>query len=92
MEQKKNLYLIFKEAINNAIKYSGTNALNVMIKLNQKNLVMHIKDYGKGFNENIVLKGNGLENMQIRAKELKGDLLVKSQSGQGTELNLTFPV
>jgi signal transduction histidine kinase len=53
---------------------------------------MIIKDYGKGFNENIVLKGNGLENMQIRAKELKGNLLITSQSGQGTELNLTFPV
>ncbi|MEO6583680.1 MAG: tetratricopeptide repeat protein [Ferruginibacter sp.] len=92
MEQKKNMYLIFKEAINNAIKYSGTSILNVMIKLNQKNLVMHIKDYGKGFNENIVLKGNGLENMQIRAKELKGQLLITSQPEQGTELNLTFPV
>ena len=92
MEQKKNLYLIFKEAINNAIKYSGTDALHVTITLLHKNLVMNIKDYGKGFNESIVLKGNGLENMQIRAKELKGNLLITSRPDLGTELNLTFPV
>jgi signal transduction histidine kinase len=92
MHQRKNLYLIFKEAVNNAIKYSGTKKLDVRIAFQHGELVMHIKDYGKGFDEKIILKGNGLDNMQTRAKELKGDLHIKSSVEKGTELNLTFPV
>ncbi len=92
MSQKKNLYLIFKEAINNAVKYSGSNSLNVVVELRHKNLVMHIQDYGNGFDEKIIMKGNGLDNMQVRAKELKGSLLISSKLQQGTELNLSFPL
>jgi len=92
MEQKKNLYLIFKEAVNNAVKYSDTRSLEVNIEIQHKNIVMHIKDYGKGFDEKIILKGNGLDNMHVRAKELKGNLQISSQPEQGTELSLTFPV
>ncbi len=92
MEQRKNLYLIFKEAINNAAKYSGTKELSVLIEMQHKNLGMNIKDFGKGFNDQVASRGNGLENMQIRAKELKGQLHILSKPEQGTELNLTFPV
>ncbi len=92
MPQKKNLYLIFKEAINNAVKYSGTNSLNVVVELDHKNLVMHIQDFGKGFDKKIIIKGNGLDNMQVRAKELKGSLQISSKLQQGTELDLSFPL
>lgn len=92
MPQKKNLYLIFKEALNNAVKYSGTKKLDVHIGLEHNNLGLHIKDYGKGFDEKIIVKGNGLDNMQNRAKELKGILKVSSQPEAGTEVTLKFPV
>jgi signal transduction histidine kinase len=92
MNQRKNLYLIFKEAVNNAIKYSGTKKLEVQIRVQQAALVMHIRDYGKGFDEKIIIRGNGLANMQVRAKELKGDLHIHSSSEKGTELALKFPV
>jgi signal transduction histidine kinase len=92
MTQKKNLYLIFKEAINNAVKYSGTKVLDVDVQLHQKSLAMHIQDYGNGFDERIVVKGNGLDNMQVRAKELQGNLQISSGLHQGTKLDLTFPV
>ena len=92
MPQKKNLYLIFKEAINNAVKYSETPVLEVDIFLRDKQLVMHVKDYGKGFNEAITSNGNGLNNMKMRAKELKGTLQISSIPNQGTKLSLSFPV
>ena len=81
MPQKKNLYLIFKEALNNAVKYSGTKKLEVKVGLEQNHILLNIKDYGKGFDKEIIIKGNGLDNMQNRTKELKGVLEVASEPG-----------
>jgi signal transduction histidine kinase len=92
MSQKKNLYLIFKETVNNAVKYSGSDQLEVLINVQNKNVVMQIKDYGKGFDEKNIIKGNGLDNIQIRAKELNGKLKISSLAHQGTEIDLTFPL
>jgi two-component system, NarL family, sensor histidine kinase UhpB len=92
MHQRKNLYLIFKEAVNNAVKYSNTTRLEVIIQMEQQGLVMRIRDFGAGFNETSVISGNGLQNMRMRAKELKGKLHIESQIKEGTELRLQFPV
>ncbi len=92
MKQKKNTYLIFKEAVNNAVKYSQTKKLDIKIAQQGKQLEMFIKDFGNGFDEKIVLKGNGLENMQTRANELKGNLRLTSKSNHGTEIQLIFPL
>lgn len=92
MHQRKNFYLIFKEAVNNAVKYSNTRKLEVVIKTDGPALLMLIRDFGKGFDETIVINGNGLHNMKMRAKDLKGDLKIYSSEEQGTELRLQFPV
>lgn len=92
MPQKKNLYLVFKEALNNAVKYSGTNKVDVQLQLDQNRVILRVKDYGKGFDIQTVAKGNGLDNMKNRAKELKGILEVSSRTGEGTEVKLHFPV
>jgi len=92
MKQKKNMYLIFKEAVNNAIKYSQTKKLDIKIMQQGKQLEMVIKDFGNGFDEKIVLKGNGLENMKNRATDLKGNLRLTSLPKHGTEIHLSFPL
>lgn len=92
MHQRKNFYLIFKEAVNNSVKYSNTRKLEVVIKSDGPTLLMLIRDFGKGFNETIVMNGNGLHNMKMRAKDLRGDLKINSSEEQGTELRLHFPV
>lgn len=92
MKQKKNTYLIFKEAVNNAVKYSETKKLDIKLIQQNKQLEMVIKDYGNGFDEKTILKGNGLENMQNRAKELDGNLRLTSKQEFGTEIKLSFPV
>ncbi|WP_290790601.1 ligand-binding sensor domain-containing protein [Flavihumibacter sp. UBA7668] len=98
MEQRKNLYLIFKESVTNAIKYSEASEMQVNIARNGKFLIMDIKDNGKGFdpalNKNanrLSLSGNGLRNMRNRAKELNGKLIIDSAPGQGTSLQFSFP-
>jgi len=92
MQQRKNFYLIFKEALNNAVKYAGTEKVDIRIELQNRQLKLLIQDYGKGFIVNGNGNGNGLSNMQNRAKELKGQLAIDSMQGKGTVITLTFPI
>ena len=92
MEQRKNIYLVFKEAMNNAAKYSGTEKIEVMAVVQNKELVLLVKDYGKGFDKSLIKKGNGLDNMQHRAKELNGVLQAESSIKTGTTIKMTVPV
>ena len=98
MESRKNFYLIFKEAINNDVKYSGANNLQVKIEYTHHRIMLLVKDDGKGFARTEVedkatasLSGNGLRNMEMRAKEMKGKLTISSEPGKGTRIELLFP-
>lgn len=88
MEQRKNIYLIIKEAVNNAIKYSECHHLKITTALQNKQLVFHVADDGIGFDVNSTPKGNGLLNMQSRAKELIGKINIESTIGNGTSIKL----
>jgi two-component system sensor histidine kinase UhpB len=91
MEQRKNIYLIFKEAVNNAVKYSGTEKIDVTAVIANKQLVIEIIDFGNGFDENIVKKGNGLDNMQHRAKDLGALLTIHSKVNESTSVRIAMP-
>ncbi|RYY56391.1 MAG: tetratricopeptide repeat protein [Chitinophagaceae bacterium] len=89
--QRKNIYLVFKEAIHNALKYSGATSINVMASVQAGSLTMKITDNGRGFDPVTVRHGNGLENMQKRATELKGKLSIMSAPGAGTVVEFVIP-
>ncbi len=91
MQQRKNIYLIFKEAMNNAVKYSGTEKMEVTASVQNKSFILEVKDFGIGFDSNIESKGNGLQNMQERAKSLNGHLHIDTVTGQ-TRIILTAPL
>ncbi len=93
MITRKNLYLIFKEAINNAYKYSFAKTVIVGISEKAGKLIMQVIDDGKGFiiaSKNI--KGNGLENMNLRAKEINATLYITSKEDKGTVIELVLPI
>ena len=91
-DKRKNLFLIFKETVNNAAKYS--HASNIEINLHQVDhtLVMAIKDNGQGFDEQTTKSGNGLRNIRERAKEINGTISLKSKIGEGTQIELRLPI
>ena len=91
-EQRKNLFLIYKETINNAAKYSQADKIEINLRQQDHFLVMSIKDNGQGFDEQKIKAGNGLRNLRERAKEISATLELKSTVGAGTEVNLKVPL
>lgn len=92
LEQRKDIYMIFKEAINNAVKYSEATEVNIVIHSNNDYLRMTITDNGNGFDATGAFSGNGLKNMQSRAQEMRGHLKLESIKGTGTSVSLVVPV
>lgn len=87
-EKSHQLFMIGKEAINNAVKYSNAGMITVDMAWENNSLVFTVNDNGTGFNVNDVYNGNGLLNMQRRAAEMQGELMINSAPGQGTTLKL----
>lgn len=85
-ERRRNIYLIAKEAINNAIKYSGGNLLSLFVQVQAEKLTIIISDNGKGFDTLQVHPGNGLVNMRTRAAEVGARLVLTSAPGKGTTI------
>ena len=89
----RNLIMIFKESLNNALKYSGAKNVSIDIVIKGRDVLqILLKDDGKGFDVREVTKGNGIHNMNMRAGRLNGKLYIDSRPGKGTILTLTFKI
>lgn len=88
LEQRKDIYLVFKEAINNAVKYSKATEVNIVLQKKNDSLRMIIMDNGEGFNAASEYPGNGLKNMQSRAATMNAALKIDSIKGTGTTVAL----
>lgn len=91
MEQRKNIFLIYKETIYNSVKYADCKNITVNIKRTGAGWLMQITDDGIGFDVNNYTSknGNGLHNMRHRAEEIKGIYAITSSPG-GTISTLTI--
>ncbi|MDB5283111.1 MAG: histidine kinase [Bacteroidota bacterium] len=89
MEQRKNIFLIFKETIYNSIKYSHCKNLYVELKKDHGGLQITIEDDGQGFDVNNYKSknGNGLRNMRQRSEEIGATFQLES-SAKGTVTRL----
>ena len=91
MEQRRNIYLIFKESVNNLVKYSKCTEAYVSIRMAKKNVFLTIRDNGVGFDPNVPTERNGIRNLKYRANSLKGSVEIQSAHGTGTCITLQFP-
>lgn len=92
---RREVCLIFKECVNNLVKYSEATEAGVEVKVENHALVVEIFDNGKGFDAAKVLSGetngfggNGLPNMRRRAKNLGGKFEIESEINCGTKIRL----
>jgi signal transduction histidine kinase len=93
MDDRKNLYLIFKEALNNAVKHAHATRVVTHLKEVDGALELVIEDNGIGLPKEeraTTLGGNGLKSMRKRAAELGAELELRP-AAQGTRLVLRFP-
>jgi signal transduction histidine kinase len=92
IDQRKNLFLIFKEALNNAAKYSKATQVDLLVSKRGNEFTFTIRDNGAGFEMEDVKAGNGLTNMKERAKMLQAKLSISSAKGEGTTIEVKLPV
>jgi two-component system sensor histidine kinase UhpB len=90
LESRRNFYLIFKEALNNLVKYSNANHATITLALENGLIKLAIMDNGVGFDVAQTSKGNGLLNMKARSKEMNAKLKIESEKGNGTNVELIF--
>ncbi|MBA4852619.1 7TM diverse intracellular signaling domain-containing protein [Emticicia sp. BO119] len=93
-QQRRNLYFFFKEVINNIAKHSEASEVKIDFCLSSSAFGKHgklvISDNGKGFNTQDMHQGNGLLNFQKRAEALGGNVVICSEAGKGTKIELNF--
>jgi len=91
LEAKQNLYLIFKETINNSAKYGAATLISISIRESNNFLEMNISDNGVGFNLSQTSQGNGLKNIHRRTKDLGGTVTISS-TDKGTQTLVLIPL
>ena len=84
---------IIKEALHNSLKHSGVNEAVCRITQTEKQLTIQISDQGRGFNPQQIQEGHyGIKGIEERTAAMDGNLLIKSESGQGTLLKIKIPL
>ncbi|MBU3714081.1 MAG: hypothetical protein FGM46_03950 [Ferruginibacter sp.] len=86
------LFRIIQEALSNIIKHAEASEVLVDIHFKEDQLLVNIKDNGKGFDFKNTDNPNGLLNMQKRAHMLKGSCTIQSDMGIGTVINIQIPL
>jgi signal transduction histidine kinase len=91
-ELETAVYFCTLEALQNAAKYAQANEVAVSLLEDQGELVLSIRDDGRGFDRAATPLGDGLQNMADRLEALGGTLTVRSRSGAGTTIEGHLPV
>jgi len=92
------VFRIVQEAMNNVVKHAKANNISIHIEFQNAELKLFIIDDGQGFdteklklhNEDIS-SGFGLVSMRERVELLDGDMVISSEPGRGTRLNISIP-
>jgi signal transduction histidine kinase len=85
-DARRQVFLIFKEALHNVAKHSGATAVDVQLRLEKDTLMLRIADNGRGFDTAASGHGHGLRSMAARASQIGGELQVTSDAGGSTVL------
>jgi signal transduction histidine kinase/ligand-binding sensor domain-containing protein len=92
-EQRRNLFVICKEVLHNAVKYADACTVIISLKSSGRALVVELEDDGKGFDPSNTdsYNGNGLPNMRVRAEAIGATFTIDSAPGKGTRARIVLP-
>jgi signal transduction histidine kinase/ligand-binding sensor domain-containing protein len=101
-EVRHNLFLAFKEALNNAVRHADASEVRVSLTIEPGGFALRVEDQGRGFatakpaapsrDPGRLAAGNGLANMHQRLTEIGGRCDIHSASGEGTKVTFFVPV
>jgi ligand-binding sensor domain-containing protein/signal transduction histidine kinase len=94
-EVRHNVFLAFKEAVNNVVKHAQASEVRVRLQLQPGNFALSIEDNGRGMGDldaGAAQTRNGLRNMRKRMEDIHGEFSINPGTGGGTIVCLTVPV
>jgi len=102
-EVRHNLFLAFKEALNNVLKHAAASEVCISLKTGPDAFTLLIRDNGAGFSPDSsalhessapsrIVHGHGLANMRLRLKKVGGQCEIQSAPGRGTEVEFVVAV
>jgi signal transduction histidine kinase len=91
IDVRREAFLIFKEALNNAVRHSRCRTVTIDIHPDGSALRLRIADDGVGFEADADPAGNGLASMRRRAGRIQAAFEVVSVEGHGTTVLLSIP-
>lgn len=99
-EIRHNLFLAFKEALNNVVKHADATEVRISLEIREHAFVLALRDNGRGFardqppanTDGRIASGNGLHNIQRRVARMGGQCDISSQIGQGTVIAFVIRV
>jgi len=92
LEKETAIYRIIQEAMTNTRKYAETNEIFITIREVDESVHVMIKDKGKGFDMDKVIRSVGLFSMEERARAVGGEITISSKPGSGTTIILDIPL
>jgi signal transduction histidine kinase len=94
-EVRHNVFLAFKESVNNVVKHAHASEMWLRLKLMPENFILEIDDNGRGMDgmdAKAAQLRNGLRNMRKRMTDIGGEFSISPGANGGTLVRLTVPV
>jgi signal transduction histidine kinase len=89
---KINIYRILQELLQNVNKYAEAKNCYVGISIMNNNLMVEVKDNGKGFDAKNLSTGIGINNIKKRVKTINADLIIESNNSEGSRFHITIKI
>jgi signal transduction histidine kinase len=92
-EVRHNVFLAFKESVNNVVKHAQASEVHIRLRLAQASFEFEIEDNGRGAADANQKSGrNGLRNMRKRMEDVGGNFSIGPAPEKGTIVRLTSPI
>jgi ligand-binding sensor domain-containing protein/signal transduction histidine kinase len=90
---RHNVFLAFKEAVNNVVKHAQATEVWIRLRLSPENFILEIEDNGRGIgNQSAPQNRNGLRNMKKRMEDIRGEFSISGGANGGTIVKLAVPL
>ena len=92
-EVRHNVFLAFKESVNNVVKHAQASEVWIRLRLSLDSFTLEIEDNGRGIgNQAATQNRNGLRNMKKRMEDIRGEFLISGGANGGTIVRLKIPL